>query len=766
MILHDIDILTLRSFTQFHLLTSHLKFRYPAAPPPFFLDSSPAPAGGQSEYNGKWPGNHNVRTNKSHKDASQNKRDLGPPPTGSSTNNSSNSASGSIDLFFDLPARVISKLFRPKRPLCGQPLTLNVSGTIFCCRAELFDSQPSTIGEGCNHPLVLFSVIVALAPLAPSTSEETQSIHPTQYFYFNANSSNAENTRSDAAFTTISRVHRNLARLCRVLTREEIRCRYVSRQCNMLLKIRDDYEVIVGPDCLRVSGGSDGGINTAGVDANSSKKGEPPGPPGPPPLSPKEKRMPVPTPAKAKVKDKKSKVGGSDEQMDRPEMSRSQRRDYVQNLIEIMLAASPPVDNNYQMDDHFEGKDLHGNLARELAHVFHWISSPSRNVAFLSRATAQEGVVYINRHIAVPLDPVLDSTSMQRSALHHPSEATRNGVRPYHTILFPNSTPSDILKGLLDETVGVNEMTTSLSRILPHIQPRKSLHEIARDAGLSLPHVMDTARWLVHCGMCVAAMPVLRKNRYACAGGAVTRMAKLALPFWQTFGVKSQHCKFHWRSEAARSPHAEDNADDVMHRRMTASTGAPRIFVIVSAFTTKATYSSTAIQSGNRAAISASPKLGEAIDGLSGADEPNSDELSPHYKRSDSFQYGENQHMQTPASGSRVSGIGKTGISSSEEIIYSMAVWLIANKVLVEVKDSLIATEIEIDSKNGNKPATSTLEESLYYELFQSGCLDGNVSIPDICYRFGLDRIRMEKFIFWGQQTNRLDVFSRPWTNR
>ena len=86
---------------------ARLVFRYPASPPPFFSYSR----GGQPD----------MKNNKSNTHTStKNKKDIG---EGDSTTDGSGS-SDSIDLFFDLPARVLSKLFRPKRPLCGQPLTL------------------------------------------------------------------------------------------------------------------------------------------------------------------------------------------------------------------------------------------------------------------------------------------------------------------------------------------------------------------------------------------------------------------------------------------------------------------------------------------------------------------------------------------------------------------------------------------------------------------------------------------------------------------
>lgn len=95
---------------------ARLVFRYPASPPPFFSISR----GGQPD----------MKNNKSntHTSSTKNKKDIG---DGGSTTDGSGS-NDSIDLFFDLPARVISKLFRPKRPLCGQPLTL-VRYFIYMC---------------------------------------------------------------------------------------------------------------------------------------------------------------------------------------------------------------------------------------------------------------------------------------------------------------------------------------------------------------------------------------------------------------------------------------------------------------------------------------------------------------------------------------------------------------------------------------------------------------------------------------------------------
>ena len=660
---------------------ARLVFRYPASPPPYFLQSSTSSSSHQSAVQAESKSRNNGNdyynmiqrrgmksssttntTTTNNASVSQNKNKIG-----NQSSSERNGSSGSIDLFFDLPARVLSKLFRPKRPLCGQPLTLNVSGTTFCCRAELFDSQPSTIGgEGTSsssnqHPLVLFSVIVALAPLAESTTTlVTNKETPQQHDNDTNLVATSEGVRHDAAFNTITTIHRNLTRLCRVLTREELRCRYVSRQCNMLLEIRKEYESKVSADYHASlldgsdgSGGKGGGTNnnksntSSSTQAGDSKNVD--NAPGPP-LSPKDPKRTSTTTTITKEKTRTKSVGDDDE-ANLPEMTRTQRREYVQTLIEILIAQSPPPVNDNTDDDVDGDIELQGNLARELANVFHWISSPSTINASLSRE--YENVVYVNRHVAVPLDPVMLPQSAQSS--ESTIQTQQYSIKPSHTLLFPNVSATEVLNGLMEgQTFGVNEIsaspsiTQSLCRILPCIQPRKSLNEISYDAGLPLPHALEAASWLINIGICVTAMPVLRKNKYVCADGVVQRMAELALPFWQNFGVRSQDCKFHWGGTS--------NGRE--------TTGAPHIFVVVSALTSKAN-------------SSASPTLGEAIESLCGVGGTSDD-----IKRRNSYHYGENR-SSVMSSSTHKSFNTSLGAMDSATVAEEMAVWLIANRVII-----------------------------------------------------------------------------------
>ena len=190
-------------------------------------------------------------------------------------------------LFYKLPGHQMAKLFRPKPSLCGRPMTLSVGGTVFCCCAVLMDENDknSTTSKKNNkelsesgyqssdekitdEDLVLFSVIVALAPhIGTSLSSSiptagwmeagygpgmTTAADLLQGFHSyldnsNGNLSNTSGTSTDpsekrvsASFLSIRRVHVSLSRLCRILEREERRCRYVSVQANLFDQIRHD----------------------------------------------------------------------------------------------------------------------------------------------------------------------------------------------------------------------------------------------------------------------------------------------------------------------------------------------------------------------------------------------------------------------------------------------------------------------------------------------------------------------------------------------
>lgn len=593
---------------------------------------------------------------------------------------------GNINLFFDLPSRVISKLFRPKRPLCGQPLSLRVGGTTFCCRAESLDSPQHSSkigGQGSDNPLVLFCVIVALAPFKPLLPVGGELIIQ------------PHRNHAAVALDTMRCVQRNLDGLCRALTREEFRCGYVSQQCNMLLRIRRDYELSISQEFVSLSGrsnGAGGGLKNASS-ANMIVPSQGDVILSPPPIR-EEKGIastpPTTSECAKELKHLKSSVSVLSNNLESPTMMQMQRREWVQNLIDIMLSSISP-DN-----------DKIGNLAIELKNVFHCLSSQ------LMTATARDLIVNVNQHIAVPVglmtDHLLYPTHYQQKQYF---------VKPYQTLLFPVLSSSEILQDLTDEIKGVHMNAShstpqSLFHILPHMQPHKSLQDLACDASIPLARVLDAANWLVLFRTCVTALPVLPRNRYTCTGGIVMKISQWALPFWQAFGTQSKDYTFHWVG-------GHDTTCRIGSITRTVTTGVPHIFAIVSALTTKPSCRS-----------SLSSSLSDVIKSLSGADV-----------------LGEiNQNPCTSA--------------LFEEIMYSMTFWLIANSIILDVNDYLVASNLFQHHQKGSN--LDFFLELLYQELLQAGSLDGASSVSAICYEFGIEQSQMETFIEWGLLTKRLHV--------
>jgi hypothetical protein len=160
--------------------------------------------------------------------------------------------------------------------------------------------------------------------------------------------------------------------------------------------------------------------------------------------------------------------------------------------------------------------------------------------------------------------------------------------------------------------------------------------------------------------MCVSAMPVTRKSRYVCAEGVVDKMRHYTLPFWQTFSSKAKHCQFHF--------------DDSTGKKCVVS-GAPHIFMIVSALTSNAVAS---IDKENKATHAASaPLLGDVIDSLCG-------ESNDVQRKADT---PVNRRFERPHSLGTVGSSNQREEQSSEDaIIYSMAVWLAANGVICPIE--------------------------------------------------------------------------------
>jgi len=403
------------------------------------------------------------------------------------------------NIFFTLPPPVMAKLFRTKPALCGQPMTLLVGGTVFCCRSVLlnqsqgggihsFDDNASLHSKQSSHAqpgidssptsldrLVMFSVIVAVLPVQSSRYKINSSLKKGS-----SEEIQSEKKYRSQGYPVIRRIHLSLSRLCAVLEREERRCLYMSRQVSMLLDIRG---LINSPEA------TESGISNAdGKKCESNKLSE-------------------------------------------------------ADRMELMITAKPPPPVTF---DHNAGGDtrnpefrraipLHGNLASELRDTYH--AMEQNDLAFqispASLLTGRDGIVYINLHIAVIIEAASKRISdIKRTGLESPIT-----LRPYHTILFPSVSAAELLRNISSTGSSPDGDLSQrrLEKLLLVCDPKKTLSDMAVDAALPLAAITESAMSLIEFGACTAAPVITSSTRFACQHGAVKLMSSLRLEFAQQF---------------------------------------------------------------------------------------------------------------------------------------------------------------------------------------------------------------------------------------
>lgn len=625
------------------------------------------------------------------------------------------------DLFFRLSPRQLAKLFRPKPALCGQPMTLSVGGTVFCCRAVLMEDGNSNSTEGKEQEehrdgLALFSVIVALAPHVQTSSipisgwfegdteESTGMDRQPSLSSFEGKSSPSTDTggKASSSFLTIRRVHVSLARLCRVMEREERRCQYVSLQSELFFGIGADMQKKLEDQTV----------------ANTSKP-------------------PSATASPASLHSKSSHAQGArrgssilltnydydrDSKMDQSTAESgffdSQQQEFEQEVIEVCMATNPPTKTE-------KGIEHQGNMLRELLQVYHALARNDHDFPPTPSLllTGRDGVVYINRHIAVAVEAV----SPCRMA---PTES-RRVIRPYHTLVFPHASPSELLESL--STPG-SLSPRRLQQLLLATNPQKSLHDISTDANLPLKATLEIAAYLVDRGVCLP-MPVLApSSRLACRG--IDKIQEQSLGFSQTFG------------------------------------SSVNMFVLVSF-----------LSDSNRTLGQTISFVAESDDGdavwLRGSLEAS---LGPHQER----RAGGPREGGASAATDNFVDLAMDELQDRmrhieylEERLYQMALWLVSHRVLIRQEDYLVAVVTTSTGGSGSgsaatagganssdaTPATGALHQQeskvepgtrldnvtddlLYKELMDSGCLGGKVSLQACCWRTGLHVHKLKAFAF------------------
>jgi hypothetical protein len=625
------------------------------------------------------------------------------------------------ELFFTLTPRQMAKLFRTKKALCGQPMTLRVNRTVFCCHAVLLDTADDDIDEPIGDvddksenassttakedKLCLFSVVVALS--AP----DRHGAVPFSSFWDAGNEdhldlqrflqemSEATTSKGHAAkkataarvsptFLAIRRVHISISRYVRALAREESRCQYVSLQAESFFQIRNEYQQPSVP--TPSSGGrvasSSASANTQHTNQDQTNR-------------PSHSRQHSTTPS---LEDGLSRFLKVNQNV----MSIEEEQEKEQEILEQMLSAPPPR----PQPEHPVGISAlryqhHGNLIRELVDIFHSLSRNDVTVkpTAASLLTGKETVIYVNKHIAIPIEPVGLDTS--RTTI----DPT---VKPYNTLLFPNASPTDLL-----HTFKMSGSMTpqTLELLLLTVSPQKSLIESAMSSNLPLHTIVEMASFLVTQGVCTSSPVIRPTSRLSCLN--IRRIPELALEFSEAFP-------------------------------------SINIFQVVSFLTT-------------------SRSLAESLTILSDIDNEDGawlrDALADHDEDSGLHAIEKSlSQTQTPEETHQ-------WLQELEDIVYSLAIWLMSHQIVCPLQDYVVlidetprqrsseksqndptnnqdikpGSELQQHQKRPSTPSsqspsrratpTQDVDDNLFREITNTYSLNGNLSTTAIAWQLGMD---------------------------
>mmetsp|Transcript_4045 Transcript_4045/g.8121 ORF Transcript_4045/g.8121 Transcript_4045/m.8121 type:complete len:667 (-) Transcript_4045:109-2109(-) len=415
------------------------------------------------------------------------------------------------DVFFRLGQRQLSKLFRPKPSLCAHPMTLAIGSTIFCCRAILLEDYHVTSttddASSSDDRVELFSVVVALAPqergpIVPITGWfEEQNNRTDKKDEEDGGSDHDEDGqgRASPSFKTVRRVHLSLARLCRVLEREEKRCSYVSIQSAQYLRFRKKMKAEVTvpvPSPTSVSSNKVNHIRRTSTFSSIFER-EPGG--------------------QQSTLQQQSQQASQQQTQGRSNSSAKskQNEELEQDVLEMFMATETSPVGKSPMHS--------GNLALELVQFHHAMARndysfpPSPSLLL----TGRDGIVHINGHIAVAVEAV------------SPRIIQEQEVRPYETLLFPYASPKELLESLAGYG---SSASRRLQQVLLTVNPQKSLLDIATDANLSLQSSMEIAKYLVGKSAAIVSPVISRNCRFAC--DRVQQLQNITLPFAHEFGAQ------------------------------------------------------------------------------------------------------------------------------------------------------------------------------------------------------------------------------------
>lgn len=706
------------------------------------------------------------------------------------------------DLFFTLTAHQMAKLFRTKKSLCNQPMTLRVNRTVFCCYAVLIDGEDEETGlqqsdnnnnsssssingnntDGGGHnddDLRLFSVVVALSAPAHQTALPFSSFwdagsedqHDLERFLRQASTSStkaghgtnkaATAARVSSTFLAIRRVHISLARYCRALGREENRCGYVRHQVNSFFAIRSEEQKRWEAPLSNVHA-TPSGMTSSNVHHQHTHHG--------PTAASSSASVMTQNTLDLKGRHKRSSSYGTtsgalvlDDSMNSfvkgPTVEQEQEKE--QEILELMLA-SPAPETPAGSPQH------HGNLVRELVSVFHALSRndheypPTPNSLLCER----DGVVYVNQHIAVPIEAAgLDCSQITDGPV----------VRPYYTLLFPHASPSELLQTFHSSGSAPPQR---MEQLLLTVNPQKPLTEIAIDAGLPLHVTMDISSFLVTRGACIASPVVSSQSRLVCA--SVRKLPEVALDFTQAFpqvnifGIVSFLTASRTLGDTMAVLTDLTNDDGA---RIRDSLLASPSFRLRSHDLVKSLHILTSANNGIELDRGVLP-ISEDKETSSGHHQPQHQQQQPQLPRPSQLQ-------EEP--------ILQQYVKDLEELLYAIAIWLLSHKVLTHLQEYLVVVSassapsttdtVEAEHRASSSSLISTLKRSsqedipvnytaalttsnqnndpdsnLFRELKEAGYLNGDLSITAISWKTGMDP---QKLRSWGMRHPQVRVLYR-----
>lgn len=545
-----------------------------------------------------------------------------------------------------------------------------------------------------SSALVLFSVIVALIP-----SIQTSSLPISGWYERDPQDDDRENAQQlSSSFLAVRQVHVSLTRLCRVLEREELRCRYVAVQSAHLYKIDAEFKAMKDK------------IKNANI-PNSAN----------------------PAPELGTRRHRRQRTFGSiggativtEMAMDRENESvrdeqTKERQQVDQEVVDLMLAAK------------VEGSQIHGNLARELLQVFHAMSRTNESTAPTPSAmvSARDSTVFINRHLAVPIESVNAPSFLDTS---------QQTVRPYHTMLFPQAPGED----LVDKFSSGNSY---MKQLLCKLHPSKSLSDVALEGAMPLQSVMEMANYLMRNGICSVSHVLRKHTLLACSRDGISKMNELSLQFSQLFQQLSIHGIVSVLTMGCRLEEVIERLilGDGFDAGIVGGTLGNLIQVVKQSRDEEQIRQDAQVE--NNSDVVQEVGLVNPLN----ADVKENDSDSPFI----------------------------AAVSSLEDYILRMVTWLAAHKIVVPKQEYLIAGNFKFDSK-GSSAHSATLdadhsrfnadgmayvfEEALYKELVDEKALNGKLSTAALCFRYGIDERTIKRLRVWGLHSAKIrSIFRVP----